>query len=133
MSSIKNEIVECDKSNNIDMHSENEIENYTYNLNVVKEDGYKGKYIDINLDRGCKEKFIEIEMQLMKYLRIFGVVKDSKGNIAKDIKMILFRAELINYKTEYVPVCEIITNDRGEYQVIIDNVYGDNHYSVKIC
>ncbi|AOR24032.1 hypothetical protein [Clostridium taeniosporum] len=107
-------------------------DNYIYDLKVKKEKIYKSKYIDLNLEVTCNEKYLDIQMDELKYIRIFGTLKDSKGNIVKNKKITLFKSKLVNYKTEYIPVCDMITDERGLYEALIEEDYTNTHYIVKV-
>ncbi|MBW6409267.1 hypothetical protein [Clostridium weizhouense] len=126
---IKNNEYYNKKENNI----KNKKEDYTYNLNVQKEKDYRSKYIDLNLNGICNEKYVDIQMEEVKYINISGILRDKNGNIVKNKKVTLFRCELINYRTEYIPICNMITDEKGVYQTVIEDSYKDAHYFVKVA
>ncbi|MGL5353267.1 MAG: hypothetical protein ACRDA5_08060 [Clostridium sp.] len=132
MGIIYNENIETEeKFKNQDIVVKNR-DNYNYVLRVVKESGYVSNFIDLTLDANDKEKYIEVEIDLINYMRVSGIVKYECGNVVKNAKMTLFRSVLINYRTEYIPVCDVITDENGRYEVVIDNVMEDSHYIVGV-
>lgn len=105
---------------------------YTYDLKIVREKCYKSTAVNLSINKNYNEKCVDIQMDEVKYTRVFGTVKDLEGNVAENVRVVLFRAKLINYKTEYVAVCDMITDKRGMYESLIENDYCEDHYIIKV-
>ena len=121
-----------EKKDGYSRKEENKKDKYTYDINIAKECNYISKSIDLNLEPGDKEKYLDIEMDISRYMRVCGVVKDLEGNVIKNTKIGIFKSQLINYKTEYIEVCNMITDEYGIYEAVVDREYKDSHYIVKI-
>lgn len=106
---------------------------YIYEVKVSKEFSYKGELIDIDLESKCEDKYINVQMDLVSYVRIYGTVKKCNGDVVKNTKLTIFRSELINYKTEYIAICDTFTDENGIYDVVTNNIYEDNHYIVRVA
>lgn len=107
-------------------------EKYKCDLNIVKESGYLNKAVDLELDSCKSEKALNVEIGKVDFLRVYGTVKNLKGDAVKEKRVTLFKARLFNYKTEYTPICDMITDENGVYETILDNLSLEDHYMVKV-
>lgn len=107
-------------------------EDYRYDLNLKRDSIYKSNYIEFNLDGNVKEKCINMQVEEFKYIKVFGEVKDLEGNVVKNKKCTLLKTALVNYKTEYIPVCYITTDTEGKYEVILNEEYDKSHYIIRV-
>lgn len=107
-------------------------EKYKCDLNIVKESGYLNKTVDLELDSCKNEKALNVEIGKKDFLRVYGTVIDSKGEAAKEKRVTLFKSILFNYKTEYIPICDMVTDENGVYETILDNLNPEDHYMVKV-
>lgn len=107
-------------------------ENYNFTFKIDKQSALKGDVIELNFDCMGKEECINVNLEELKYLKFDGSVTDKDGNVVREKKVILYKAQIINYKTEYVPICEVMTDEYGLFEGVIYNAYGDNHYTIKI-
>ncbi|MGL5086494.1 MAG: hypothetical protein ACRC68_12375 [Clostridium sp.] len=104
---------------------------YTYSLDVCNEFSYKSTSVDLDIKTGCKEQFIDVKIEKVDYLRISGELKNTEGESIPATTVTLLKAILVNYKTEYISVCDILTDNNGFFEVILEDNYGDNFY--KVC
>ena len=73
----------------------------------------------------------DVVLNKVNYIRISGTVLDDKSNRAKGVYVTLYRYDVVNYKTEYTPIADTISDENGLFQFIITNNLREN-FKVKV-
>lgn len=89
------------------------------------------KSVNLYIDCSKSEHKRDVVLNEINYIRISGSVLDHKLNRVRGIYVTLYRYDIVNYKTEYTPIADTISDENGLFQFIITNNSGEN-FKVKI-
>ncbi|MGL5415430.1 MAG: hypothetical protein ACRDAU_07210 [Clostridium sp.] len=105
---------------------------YVYEINVLKENIYNSCSLNLDLKNIEKEHNLNIKMDSKQYVKICGVVKNLDGELLSRKKVVVYQCQLINYTTEYIPICTLRTNNNGYYEMLLNDSRSENHYVLEI-
>lgn len=89
------------------------------------------KSVNLYIDCSKSEHKRDVVLNKVNYIRISGTVLDGKSNRAKGVYVTLYRYDVVNYKTEYIPIADTISDENGLFQFIITNNLREN-FKVKV-
>lgn len=105
---------------------------YTYTLDIINEDTFMGEAVDFNIKAIDREKYINVELCTLRYIRIFGIIKDLNGCLIKNKNITIHKIKALNSEVDYTVICETSTDEFGVYQAITDKIYSEDEYIIKI-
>ncbi|MGL4774406.1 MAG: hypothetical protein ACRC2K_12640 [Clostridium sp.] len=103
---------------------------YFYDLHVFNECSYENRLVDVPLLN--PEHYLDIILKPISFVRVFGTVTNKNGEVVRNKKVSIYRAAMYNYKTKYIPVCNVITDEFGLYEAILDGTYCKSHFIIKV-
>lgn len=105
---------------------------YKCNYDIEKCSSIISKNIKLSIDFSQNDFKKDIILNKIEYFRIIGTVLDENSKVVKDVYITLYRYELINYKTEYIPMAETISDGDGFFQFIIPTTDLTDNFKVKV-
>lgn len=132
---MKEEYIRKEKREEIGKERKNHFKecNYEYEIYVLYESALKGKYVDFESCINHDELKIDVLLDKVKYIRVFGIVTQYNGELAIGKKITLYGAKMINHRTQYVPICDAVTDEKGAYDILLDNCFYETHFIIKLC
>lgn len=112
---------------------QNKVDSAYYNSKYTLEKctNMVSKSVNLYIDCSKSEHKRDVVLNEINYIRISGSVLDHKLNRVRGIYVTLYRYDIVNYKTEYTPIADTISDENGLFQFIITNNSGEN-FKVKI-
>lgn len=107
-------------------------EKYKFTYSLEKCSNIISKSVKIPIDYKYCDYKKDIILNNIKYTRIFGEVKDDNNELAEGIYVTLYKYEVVNYKTQYIPMADTITDKDGQFQFIITDEKFDDNFKVKV-
>ena len=101
---------------------------------VIEESEHmSNEYIDIsNINYNESTCRVDCVLNKIKYLKIYGYVRDKNRNSCSGVFVNLFKQVIRNSNIEYLDKAQAITDSIGYFQFIIYRNYDKENYLVKI-
>ncbi len=119
------------KSNNLKPIMKDLTKEYEYDMNQTVEYCYKSRKIDFTIPNDTQLK-MDINLNEIKFIKLYGRIRYTDKSWVKNKKITLYLLTFLNYKTEYVPICESCTDNFGFYEFIIDKSLDDSKFKIEV-
>lgn len=87
--------------------------------------------IKLSINYSQEEHKRDITLKNIDYIRISGFVLDDQYRNVRGVYVTLYKVEVINYRTEYIPIADTISDENGLFQFIITDNNIDVNFKVK--
>ncbi|WP_040329929.1 hypothetical protein [Clostridium ihumii] len=93
----------------------------------------KSEAINFMVEECENEYKLDVTLKNKEYVKIYGQVRyTQKDMLASDVIVTLYKLSILNFKEEYIPICETITDSIGVFQFVLPIDIENDNYKIKL-